>query len=151
MPKDDKFQTELRIRMVQEWLIEDWPSQDIVTNVIQKWGVCERQARRYISKARARWVEQEDIKVQNKRKLKIESLKKLKRSLHDRFKGTPAGIRAVLQVEKEIIALDGLRAPIKLEHSGPNGQPIQTENSSVVLYLPDNKRQNTNGSASPDN
>ncbi len=147
MPKDDKFNKEVKIRAVQEWLIEDWPSQDIVTNMMQKWGLGERQARRHIKMARERWTGQEKVIVDHKRKLKIESLKKLKRSLHDRFKGTPAGIKAVLQVEKEIIALDGLRAPIKLEHSGPNGQPIQTENTQVLFYIPDNKRDPNEGSA----
>jgi hypothetical protein len=61
-------------------------------------------------------VEQEA--VEHKRRRKIDSLKKLKRSLKDQHKGSPFGIRAILAVEKEIIKLEGLTLPTKIQVGG---------------------------------
>jgi len=140
MPKIEKIEYEKRVRIVQEWILEDWPSCDIITQIIGQWHLEERQAKRYISEARKRWLVDESMLIEQKRKLKVESLKKIKRSLNAKYKGTPAGIRALVSVEKEIISLEGLRKPVKVELTGRDGMPIQTENTSVVLYLPDNGR-----------
>ncbi len=130
MPEIPKVEFEKRVRIVQEWILEDWPSSDIVTQVGLKWGLGERQAKRYLAEARKRWANQEDELIDQKRKLKIESLKKLKRSLKDNHKGTPEGVRAILAVEKEIIQLDGLRKPVKLEIGNPKGQPFRVQNDT---------------------
>lgn len=113
--KTDDIEYEKRIRIVQEWIIEDWPTADIITQIRNNWTVQDRQAKRYIKEAKERWVsDQEDI-IEAKRTLKIEGMKKLKRSLQERYKGTPQGIFAVLSVEKEIIKLEGLERPKKVE------------------------------------
>jgi len=126
MPKLDKIEYEKRIRIVQEWILEDWPYGDIVQQIILKWGIEERQAKRYVAEARKRWVNDESILIGNKRKLKILSLKKLKRSLRESYKGTPEGIRAIMAIEKEIITLEGIRPAEKHEIGGLNGQPLPT-------------------------
>ena len=125
--KFDRIEYDKRIRIVQEWIIEDWHTGDIILQIVQKWKLSERQAKRYIAKARAKWADSEDEKIDRLRKLKIESLKKLKRSLKDVHKGTPHGIRAVLMVEKEIIKLENLAPAQKVEVTGKNGQPIKSE------------------------
>lgn len=140
MQKCDQVEYEKRIRVVQEWILEDWPSCDIVRQINSKWGIEDRQAKRYLAEARKRWVSTEQQVINSRRKLKLESLRKLKRSLQSRYVGTPIGIQAILNVEKEIIKLDGLAPAKKIEHTGKDGQPIQTENTSVILYIPDNKR-----------
>lgn len=139
--KADAILKEQRIRVVQEWIIDDWPSADIISQIVSKWGLEERTAYRYLADARKKWVKESLAQTEHRRRLKIESLKKLKRSLKDAFKGTPAGIKAVLSVEKEIITLENLRPAIKLEHSGPGGAPIQTETTATVLILPSNGRE----------
>lgn len=113
--KVDKIEYEKRVRIVQEWILEDWPSCDIIAQIVQKWGLEDRQAKRYISEARKRWADDDREVIDRKRRIKIMSLKKLKRSLQDRYKGTPQGINAVVAVEKEIIKLEGLEVPKKLE------------------------------------
>lgn len=133
--KIDKIEKDKRIRIVMEWILEDWPSNDIVAQIVSKWGLSERHAKRYIAEARAAWTKNEDQKVEHQRKLKIESLKKLKRSLKDQHKGTPLGIRAILAVEREIIKLQGLNPATKVEITGKNGKPIQTENVNVSVSL----------------
>lgn len=143
MPKSiDTIEKEKRIRIVMEWILEDWSSSDIVAQIVNKWGVSERHAMRYLAEGRKKWVKGEDQIIEHKRRLKVESLKKLKRSLSPAYKGTPAGIRATMAVEKEIITLESLRPVTKVELTGKNGQPIQTENTSVILYLPANGREN---------
>jgi hypothetical protein len=143
MPKTrESIEKEKRIRIVMEWILEDWASPDIVSQIETKWGLSERQAWRYLAEGRKRWVKGEDVVIEHKRKMKIETLKKLKRSLLPQYKGTPAGIRAQMKVEDKIILLEQLEPAKKLEISGKDGQPIQTENTSVVLYLPTNGREN---------
>ena len=115
MPKIEKIEYEKRIRIVQEWILEDWPSCDIVTQIYQTWRLEHRQAKRYISEARKRWNNDEEDIIDQKRRQKVASLKKLKRTLKAGFTGTPAGIRAILAVDKEIIQLEGLRKPTKID------------------------------------
>jgi hypothetical protein len=128
MPKPvDQIEKDKRIRVVQEWIIDDWPSSDIVSNIVSKWGLSDRQAKRYIAEARDHWNREENGMVEHKRRLKIETLKKLKRSLLERFKGTPHGIRSILAVEKEIIKLENLDHPKRKELTGKGGGPIETQ------------------------
>jgi len=110
--KVDTVEYEKRIRIIQEWIIDDWPYTDVVNQIIAKWGIQERQAKRYIKDARERWVADEKEHIDKLRSMKVMSLKKLKRSLQEKYKGTPLGINAVLNVEKELIKLQGLE-PVK--------------------------------------
>ena len=133
MPKADKVEVDRRLRTVQEWIIEDIPYQDMVNQMVQKWGIEERQAKRYVREARRLWVDQEQAIIDHKRRLKVESLKKLKRSLQSQFVGTPAGMNAILRIEKEIITLEGLRPATKLELTGKNGTDLFTGKSDEEL------------------
>jgi hypothetical protein len=108
MPKIDKIEFEKRIRIVQEWIIEDWQSVDIIAQIIDKWGLAQRQAKRYISHARKKWAAEDQEHIDARRKRKILKLQKLARSLKDPYKGTPAGLRSIIIVEKEIIKLEGM-------------------------------------------
>jgi hypothetical protein len=134
MPKADKVEFEKRVRIVQEWILEDQAYADMVTAIMQKWGLEERQAKKYIKLAREKWVDQEQVVVDHKRRLRIESLKKLKRSLKDTYKGTPNGIDTLLKIDKEISKLEGIYPATKLEVSGKDGQPIQTQDLSNLTY-----------------
>lgn len=134
MPKIDKIEYEKRIRIVQEWILEDWPSVDIISQIGGKWGLEERQAKRYISEGRRRWVNEVQILIEHKRKLKVQSLNKLKRSLKEPYKGTPAGINAITRVEDRIIKLEALDHAKKFEITGKDGKPIQTEILSEIDY-----------------
>jgi len=127
MKKRDKVEYEKRIRIIQDWIIDDWPGVDIIREIENRWGIQSRQAKRYIAEARDRWVEDEEVEVGQKRAMKVVGLKKLKRSLKEIFKGTPAGINAVLRVDKEIIKLEGLPLAKKISIGGDKDMPpIQT-------------------------
>jgi len=125
--KIDKVEKDKRIRIVAEWILDDYLYKDILTQIAAKWGIEERQAKRYIKDARALVNLQESENIDQKRKRKIESLKKLKRSLDVRYKGTPNGLLAILSVEREIIKIENLVPARKVEITGKDGKPIQTE------------------------
>lgn len=129
-----KIEKDKRIRIVMEWILEDWPSADIISNMVEKWVMSERHAKRYLAEARRRWNDDESAVIDHKRKLKVESLKKLKRSLKESFKGTPAGMNAILRIEREIIMLEGLRADTKIVLKGDKENPIPiTTNTKLEI------------------
>ncbi len=133
MPAIDKIEYEKRIRIVQEWLIDDWSPTDIIAQVNQKWGIEERQAKRYIADARERWHQEEQELLDKKRQRKVKKLQKLARTLKDEYKGTPSGIRAQLQVEREIITLESLRPATKVELTGAGGTDLFANKSDDEL------------------
>lgn len=134
MPKHDKIETDKRIRIVKEWLIDDWSYGDIIAQIKIKWDIDDRQAKRYIAKAREEWNEDEDEKMEQKRRRKINKLQKLVRSLKEEHKGTPAGIRAVMSVEKEIILLEGMRKPTKVSITDSDGNDVPMAVPEIKVY-----------------
>lgn len=135
MPKTGRVETEKRLLMIQSWIVEGVQSSLIIAQILQKeWCKSERHAERMLKAARERWIRHEDEDIVSKRKLKVQELKQLKRSMKEPFKGTPAGIRAIVAIEKEIIKLEGIAMPIKIETTGKDGGPIQTERVDEVDY-----------------
>lgn len=118
-----------RIRTLIEFLLDDRLSVDIQKYCMDKWNITDRQARRYIADARKMLQKETQHNTDHLRRLKINSLQKLKNSLKEIYKGTPRGISAVLHVEKEIAELQNLYPAKKVELTGKDGQPIQTENT----------------------
>jgi len=111
----DSVEKAKRLRIIQEWLIDDWSVSDVKAEIIRRWELSDPQARKYIYEARDTFNKKEDVPIENKRIRKIETLKKLKRSLKAEYAGTPKGINAILNVEKEIIRLEGLEPTKKVD------------------------------------
>lgn len=110
MPVTGKVEIEKRIRIVQDWLIQDYPNADIIQQCINKgWVTSKRQAERYIKQGLERWAEEEDKKLSLKRASRTQSLKKMLRSIDPKAASTPSGIRALLAVHDRIIALEGIK------------------------------------------
>lgn len=132
----DKTEYMRRIFIVQGWIIEGVQSSLICRQILNsKWCESQRQAERYLKSARDLWTDVPEAEIEQKRKLKVAQLEQLKRTLKDEYKGTPSGIRALAYIDKEIISLEGLRKPTKVEVTGKNGEPIQTENVNVNVNL----------------
>lgn len=132
--KSDNIEVTKRVRAVLEWIIDDWSKEDIENQCMQSWGISDRQARDYIKKAKKIWEQKDNERLESKRKKRLAALYKLKRRLEIKYQGTPQGVMAVLNVEKTIIELEGLKAIEKHEHSGVNGAPIQTETTHRVIF-----------------
>ena len=131
----DAIEYEQRLIAVQVWVIEGYSASIILKQIMDKgWSLSTRHAQRMLAAARKKWVQDEDDDIKQQRQLKVQQLQHLKRTLGDKYKGTPEGIKAVVAVEKEIIKLMGIAAPVKLEHTGKDGEPIQMETKSNVDY-----------------
>lgn len=103
-----QIEKEKRIFQIQAWIIEGVQDRLIVKNAITSFGIDARQAQRYVKEAYTSWKKIEGVNIEMKRDMKIAQLEQIKRSLKDQYKGTPAGISAVMAVEKELIKLQGL-------------------------------------------
>ena len=111
MSKQDratKIEKEKRIFIVQGWIIEGIQDNIIAKNIVERWGLDIRQAQRYVREAYEKWKKIEGVNIDMKREMKIAKLQQMIRTMKEEYKGTPAGIQAVMSVEKEIIKLEGL-------------------------------------------
>lgn len=102
----NKVEKEKRILTVQGWIIEGVQEDFMRKQMHQEWGISTRQAKRYIADAYKSWKTDSEIDMETRRQAKIAELQQLKRSLKAEYKGTPAGIRAIMAVEKQIIRLE---------------------------------------------
>lgn len=118
----DQVEKAKRIRIIMEWILEDHASTDILDSIVKKWKMSYRNAQRYLAEAREAWLVEETDQLDNLRKIKIQSLKRLKKTMRSEYLGTPIGIKAILAVEKEIITLEGIRPAselkVKVEREG---------------------------------
>lgn len=132
-----------RIFTIMGWIVDGVQSALIVRQIVTAGWCDKRQAERLLKLARHQWASVEEGNIEQKRKLKVIELQQTKRSLKEEYKGTPAGIRAIMAVEKEIIRLENLAPAIKVNLSGKNGEPLPppVSNTSVVLFLPSNGRE----------
>lgn len=114
-----KNEKEKRLFIVQGWIIEGIQDNLIVKNIVDRWDLDVRQAQRYVRDAYDTWKKIEGVKIEMKREMKIAKLQQIVRTLKDEYKGTPAGIQAIMSVEKELIKLEGLEIPkqINLQNS----------------------------------
>ena len=134
-PKSTAIGKEKRLFTIQGWILEGVPDRLIVKQIFAVWGIGVRQAQRYIQEAYSSWAKIEGVSIEMKRELKIAKLKQDIRSLRPEFRGTPAGLRAVTLIEKEIIKLEGLELPrqidITTKGKSLNYRPIFGELDSV--------------------
>ncbi len=135
--KTNKTEYLQRIFTVQGWIIEGVQSSLIVRQILSnQWCQSQRHAERMLQQARDLWTDIPEAEIEQKRKLKIAQLEQYKRSLKDIYKGTPAGIRALVAVDKEIIMLQGLRKPSKVEVSGADGLPLAMPEIKIYNEAP---------------
>lgn len=121
--KSGKIIKEKRILTVQKWIL-DGVQDDLMRKQIKtQWGIGTRQAKNYIRWAYEAWKRDTDIDMETRREAKIADLLEIKRSLKETYKGTPAGIRALMAVEKQIIRLEPYS--VKRVDVTSGGKPIQ--------------------------
>jgi hypothetical protein len=133
MIKSDKIEKEKRIRIVQEWILQDHLTSDIVNNCVAKWGVCERQAMRYIADANKAFAKITEKRLERRLNYHIQRRNKLLRDLEEKSKKTPAGIGVQLDILQDIAKLEKLYT-LKIEHSGKDGAAIQTDSVHKVIF-----------------
>lgn len=136
--RSDKLAREKRIRTVQEWILQDFLTTDIIKQCVATWGVSERHAMRYLKLANDAFSKITESRLEKRLNYHIARRNKLLRDLSDNAKKTPAGTSVQLAILSDIAKLEKLYT-VKIEHSGKDGQPlsptinIQTIASSIPI------------------
>jgi hypothetical protein len=128
MSKQDratKIEKEKRLFIVQGWIIEGIQDNIIAKNIVERWGLDIRQAQRYVREAYEKWKKIEGINIDMKREMKIAQLKQMIRTMKEDYKGTPAGISAIMAVEDKIIKLEGLEPAKTINLEMPQVEAIK--------------------------
>lgn len=102
---------EKRILAVQAWIIDGVQDDFMVRQMGTQWGLCVRQAKRYLEEAYKRWRHNENVGIEDRRAAKIADLKQVRRSLKPEFVGTPQGINAIVRIERLMMRLEPIEVP----------------------------------------
>jgi hypothetical protein len=134
-PKSTAIEKEKRLLTIYGWLLEGVQDRLIVQQILQTYPIGIRQAERYVVEAYEKYKKIEGISIERKRDIAIAGLQQDIRSLRPEFKGTPAGLRAVNTIKKEIAKLEGIELPkhidITTKGESLNYRPIFGELDSV--------------------
>lgn len=135
--KSTKLETEKRVFTIQGWIINGIQDYLILKNIEQEWGVGRRQSKNLLQKAYKIWHEDQEATIEQKRALRIAELKQNIRSMKDQYKGTPQGMTAVNQIQKEINKLEGLYPVNKVMIQGDKSNPIAVTDISDLDSIND--------------
>lgn len=120
---------ELRVRSVMEWILQGYATKDIKAQGVAKWNVDERTITTYISKAKKEFRESRKGKLEERIDFYIAAKMKLFNEL--RAKDTPAGASVADKILESMATLEGLNVK-KIQHTGPNGDPLIPEDPLKV-------------------
>lgn len=144
MAKSDKIEYGKRVATVQEYILRDYSSTQIIAHCVASYRVSERQAKRYIQDAYAGF---EAITAADKKQrlnFHVQKRMKLLREIDPAEKNSAFGVRTVLEVMKDIAKLEGLYVE-KHEHTGKDGRPIEMSVTKLKPIIPG---EEDNGSGS---
>jgi len=127
--RSTKIETDKRVFTIQGWVINGIQDYLILKNIEQEWGVGRRQSKNLLQKAYKIWHEDQEATVEQKRALRIAELKQNIRSMKDQYKGTPQGMTAINQIQKEINKLEGIYPATRHILQGDKENPIVIMNS----------------------
>lgn len=132
MAKVDQIEVEKYIQDIQSWIIDRVPESLIIKKIVDNgWGT-KRFANKLIKEAVSRWTAMEEASLATRRKLAVVRLQLLARSLKKEWFGTPVGIKAILDIEKDINKLEGNYSPEKVEH-GFDGNTLMDNNVNIIV------------------
>lgn len=129
--KSDKIETARRIRVIQDWILQDHTTFDIITQCKTQWQVEERQAYRYLWAAKQFFIEKETLNIERKKAYYLARKKKLLRDMNPDEKKTAAGVAAVNRVLDSMAKMEGITTDT-LKLIGDPNHPIKTV--SEVAY-----------------
>lgn len=130
--RSTKIETDKRVFTIQGWVINGIQDYLILKNIEQEWGVGRRQSKNLLQKAYKIWHEDQEATVEQKRALRIAELKQNIRSMKDQYKGTPQGMTAINQIQKEINKLEGIYPATRHILQGDKESPIVLIDSTDV-------------------
>ncbi len=128
-----KIEKDRRIRAVLSWILGDALTHEIIDQCKLEFNVEERMARYYIKEARKRVYAIEEKNIEQEIELAVAQRQKLLRQLDKKYKGTPEGLRAQLNVHDSISKLKGHW--VNKVDVTTKGKQIEVK--STVICLPD--------------
>ena len=141
MSRASTLEKEKRIQSVMGWIISGMPTYKLLKKVKDTFIVENRQARRYINEAFNRWKPEADENIESKRHARIDELKDILTGMSAANKKTPAGIRTILAVKKEMSKLENLYPAKRFIHSNDPDNPLPENSTQVSIFqIPENNR-----------
>ena len=134
--KATKAQNLQRMRVVYEMLLSDTPRPDVLQYAAKNWGIATRTTDMLIRKAN-------NLIIEEANRMRENTLEKhLAQRALIRHKALKDGDkRLAFDVLKDETKLLGLYAPTKLEHTGPEGGPVQTVGYTVEEWRKEQDRR----------
>jgi len=127
------IELEKRIFTIQGWIIEGVQDHLIARKVSEEMNLSVRQSQRLVAKAYNSWKKLPGVKVEQSRLLAIARMEQAKRSLKQEFKGTPAGLKVLLEYDKEINKLKGIDLPKVHILEGNPEKPLTMVKREVII------------------
>lgn len=116
---------ERRIFVVQGWIIEGISEFLIKKQAVSQWNVSFKTAKRYMKLAFDGIKPELERTVEEQRAGKIAELEQRKRTMDQRYRNTPEGIRTLNDIDKIIIRLNSLERPRVHVIQGDAEKPIE--------------------------
>lgn len=139
MKKSDQLEIQKRLRIIQEWILQDYLTSDIITQCVSKWGISDRQGFRYLEMANEGFIKITEQRLEKRLAYHIQRRQKLLRDIDTKTKNSPAGISTALNILEDIAKLEKLYTT-KIELTGKDGQPIQPSTTTVIIENPYTQR-----------
>lgn len=144
MPKISNLEVKQRVFKITEWIIQGMPVYKLDAKIAEEFEVGPRQIKRYKEKAMELWRVDVEADLINKRNMRIDDLQNDIANLGEKYKGTPAGLTAILRIKKEISKLQDLYPARKIQLKNDPDNPVEsggdTLNQTVIFQIPDNNR-----------
>jgi len=93
--KTSDIELKERVRYVRELIFNDFNTQDIIRAVVNKWGITDRQAYRYLDSANLEFAEKDKLSFDRKKAYYKARKLRLIRDMDPAEKKTSAGITAI--------------------------------------------------------
>jgi len=137
--KIDKIALAKRISAVQDWILQDLSTTDIIIKSIAKWKITDRQAYRYLWAANRFFQEKDKLSIERKKAYYMARKKKLLRDMNADEKKTAAGVVAANRVLDSMLKLEGITTET-LKVIGDPDNPITTVSSVITPTNVDYKK-----------
>lgn len=120
-----KLELQKRIRIIQDYILRDFDTPDIITECIKLWGITDRQAYRYLWAANRFFGEKSKITLQRKTEFYLARKRKLIRDMDPEEKKSAAGVAAIDRVLNSMAKLEGVSVHT-VKVIGDPAHPIRT-------------------------
>jgi hypothetical protein len=128
--KASKIEHESRLRVVMEWILEDYIYADMRKSAVAKWEISERQAERYIADAYKLCSESISKNIEQKKGYYISRKRKLIRDMDPSEKKTAAGVTAINKILDTMAEIEGIKTKSET--------PIENNITLKIGYGPKN-------------